>query len=45
MGAALAAAGEAEPTYHTVRALDIAAVLGPMVAMFLPSSGAHLHGR
>lgn len=42
VGAALAAAGGADLFYYAVRGLHIAAVLGAMVAMFLPSSGTHL---
>ncbi|WP_306369556.1 hypothetical protein [Nocardiopsis sp. CC223A] len=45
VGAALAAAGGADLAYYTVRGVHIAAVLGAMVAMFLPSSGAHLRRR
>ncbi|MFY7069961.1 hypothetical protein ACOQFV_29230 [Nocardiopsis changdeensis] len=44
-GAALAAADAADLAYYTVRGLHIAAVPAAMVAMFLPSSGAHLRRR
>ncbi|CAL9493900.1 hypothetical protein SUDANB121_03312 [Nocardiopsis dassonvillei] len=45
VGAALAAAGGADLLHYAVRGLHIAAVLGAMAAMFLPSSSAHLRRR
>ncbi|GAA1095593.1 hypothetical protein [Nocardiopsis composta] len=44
-GAALAAADGADLAYYAVRGVHIAAVLGAMAAMFLPSSRAALRRR